>query len=197
MRDKNKQIVLAAGLGLSWIGVALWQWETFQEPVRAPLTNVSGVASVGKPAKNKTAALRVNLELLASARAQREATFTTPRNVFAVPRQDGTLTVGREIGEGLEAAPMPVLETGLAQQATAASSPYRYLGFMRMGEGRKSARDVAILSKDEEVVVVKVGDHVEDRLVLKKITPESVTMMDTAAHLEHTVPLSEESAAQP
>lgn len=197
MIDKNKQILLAAGLGLSWVGVALWQWGTFQEPVRAPLTNVSGVASVGKPAKEKTAVLRVNLELLASARAQREATFTTPRNVFAVPRQDGTLAVGREVGEAVEVVPVPVLEPGLAPHATTASSPYRYLGFMRMGEGRKSAKDVAILSKDEEVVVVKVGDHVEDRLILKRITPESVTIMDTAAHHEHTVPLSEEPAPQP
>jgi hypothetical protein len=195
MMDKNKQILLAGGLALLWIGLALWQWDTSKEPERAPLSNVSGVASVGKPAKEKTPALRVQLELLASARAQREATFTTPRNVFAVPRQDGTLRVGHETGEAVQVA--QPLEPGSPQQATAESSPYRYLGYMRMGEGRKSARDIAILSKDEEVVIVKVGDHVEDRLVLKKITSESVTIMDTAAHLEHTLPLSEESAARP
>jgi hypothetical protein len=194
--DKQKKIWLVSGLGLLWVGVALWQWGTLKEPVREPLTNVSGAASVGKPGKEGAATLRVNLELLASARAQREATFTAPRNIFAVPRQDGTLTVAQDGGVAPQRVQNSALDPLLAQPAVE-SSPYRYLGFLRMGEGRTKAKDVAVLSKDEEVMVVKVGDHVEDRLVLKKITPDSVTIMDTAARMEHTVPLSEESPVQP
>jgi hypothetical protein len=56
---------------------------------------------------------------------------------------------------------------------------------------------VAVLSKNnEDVVVVKVGDRVEEHLVLKAITPESVTIRDTGANIDQTVPLSEEPPVQ-
>jgi hypothetical protein len=53
-----------------------------------------------------------------------------------------------------------------------------------------------VLSKNEEVLAVKVGERIEDHLVLKAITPESVTIRDTGAQVEHTVPLSEEPPGQ-
>ncbi|MBI3357543.1 MAG: hypothetical protein HY038_12390, partial [Nitrospirae bacterium] len=139
--------------------------------------------------------LRVNLELLASARTQREATFTAPRNIFAVPRPDGTLPVDNEAAQVNQQN--PVSEQASLQQAAAAElSQYRYLGFLRMGETRKKNRDIAVLSKNDDVLVVKVGDHVEDHLVLKAITEESVTIRDTGARIDQTVPLSEEPPAQ-
>jgi hypothetical protein len=92
----------------------------------------------------------------------------------------------------------PVSEEIVAQQAAAVElAQYKYLGFLRMSEGRNRNKDVAVLSKNEEVVVVKVGDRVEDHLVLKAITPESVTIRDTGARIEQTLPLSEEPAPQP
>jgi hypothetical protein len=194
--DARQKTILAALLGLIWTGLVLWQWGTFEEPARAPLTNVSGLPASGQGIREKTQGIRVNLGLLAAARTQREATFTAPRNIFAVPRSDGTLPVG---GEAIPAVPAAaVSDQTLAEQAAAVElAQYRYLGYLRMSEGRNRKKDVAVLSKNEEVMVVKVGDRVEDHLVLKAITPESVTIRDTGARIEQTLPLSEESPPQP
>src|SRR5215203_7134784 len=192
--DAKKKTLLAVLLGTAWLGVAVWEWETFKEPVRVPLAHVTGAAMGGRPVKDQSSGLRVNLEVLATARHLREATFTAPRNIFAVARPDGAVQAGSQAvqsaGAHQQAAQL------LAQQAAVNElAQYRYLGFLRMGERQK--KDVAVLSKNEEVVVVKVGDHVEDHLVLKAITPESVTIRDTAARIEQTLPLSEDVPDQP
>lgn len=193
--DAKKKSLLAVVLGLVWMGLVMWQWGTFTETVRVPLTNVSGPPSAGHSAKGKSGGLRVNLELLASARTQREETFTTPRNIFAVPRPDGTLPVAGD-GSPIRNSTEQPQERMLAQQmAVTELSQYRYLGFLRMGESRK--KDIAVLSKNEDVIVVKVGDHVDDHLILKTITPESVIIRDTGARIEQTVLLSEEPPLQP
>jgi len=193
--DAKKKALLASILGFAWVGLAFWQWGELKEPVRVPLTNVTGPASSGQLTKTKTNGLRVNLELLASAHTQREATFTAPRNIFAVPSPDGTFPVGN--GSAQVSQQEPVSEQALLQQAVAAElAQYRYLGFLRMGESRKKNKDIAVLSKNEEVVVVKVGDHVDEHLVLKAITPESVIIRDTGTRIDQTVPLSEETPVQ-
>lgn len=193
--DAKKKTILASGLGLLWVGLAVWQWGALKEPVRVPLTNVTGPASSGQLTKTKASGLRVHLELLASARTQREATFTAPRNIFAVPSPDGTFPVGTDAVQVSRQDSSS--EQALLQQAAAAElAQYRYLGFLRMGESRMKNKDIAVLSKDEDVVVVKVGDHVEEHLVLKAITPESVTIRDTGTRIDQTVPLSEEPPAQ-
>ena len=193
--DAKRKAVLAAALAVAWIGLAVWQWEAMKEPIRVPLTNVTGPASSGQLTKTKASSLRVNLELLASARTQREATFTAPRNIFAVPNPDGTLPVGNEAAQVSELG--PVSDQALLQQAAVVElAQYRYLGFLRVGESRKKNKDIAVLSKNEDVVVVKVGDHVEEHLVLTAITPESVTIRDIGTRIDQTVPLSEEPPAQ-
>lgn len=196
MTHQKKQI-LAAVLILLWGGVAFWQWKSWEEPVHVPLTNVTGSATVGQSVATKGAGTRVKIELLASADAQRKATFTTPRNIFAVPTPEGTLPVPP--GQGVENRPEPgvenrqppVSEKTVQQQMTEAQvSPYRYLGFLRMGDNRQ--RDMAVLGKDDEVMVLKVGDRVEEHLVIKAITSESVTFHDTATRVTQTVPLSDD-----
>lgn len=192
--DAKKKALLASVFGLVWVGLGVWQWGALKEPVRVPLTNVTGAASSGQLMKTKTSGLRVNLELLALARTQREANFTAPRNIFAVPSPDGTLPVANETAQVSQQD--PASEQALLQQAAAELAQYRYLGFLRMGENRKKNKDIAVLSKNEDVMVLKVGDHVEEHLVLKAITPESVTIRDTGARIDQTVPLSEEPPAQ-
>jgi hypothetical protein len=193
--DAKKKTVLAAALAIAWIGLAVWQWGTMKEPVRVPLTNVTGPASASQLAKTRMSGLRVNLELLASARTQRAETFAAPRNIFSLARPGGTLPSGNEVPQLSELGPTP--EQALLQQAVATElAQYRYLGYLRVGESRKKNKDVAVLSKNDEVVVVKVGDHVEDHLVLKAITPESVTIRDTGSLIDQTVPLSEEPPVQ-
>ena len=191
--DAKKKTFLAAGLGLVWAGLAVWQWGTWKEPVRVPLTNVTGAASAGQ--LQKASGLRVNLELLASSRTQREAMFTAPRNIFAVPTPEGTLPVGDEFAVRDEPNPasgpvpgQPAAGDELAQ--------YRYLGFLRMGERRQANKDIAVLSKNDEVMIVKVGEHLAEHVVLKTISAESVTLRDTGTRVEQTVPLSEETPGQ-
>lgn len=185
--------MLAAVLLLAWVGLAAWQWGAWKEPIRVPLTNVTGLASTDRHTETKGSGLRVNLKLLTSAHTERGATFTAPRNIFALPSSDGTLPVANEAAsQVVQQEPSP--EQALLQKAVSAELvQYKYLGFLRLGEDRKKNKDIAVLSKNEGVVVGKVGDRVEGHLVLKAITPESVTIRNTDANIDQSVPLSEES----
>jgi hypothetical protein len=140
--------------------------------------------------------LRVNLGLLDAAKIQREATLTVRRNIFASPERDGAQQGGGQPGSPQVLDPNSV--EALQQQAAAVElSQYRYLGFLRMADSRKRNAHMAILSKNEEVVVVKAGDRFDQRLLLKTITPESVVIRDTGARIEQTVPMSEEPTVEP
>lgn len=194
--DLRRKIILAAVLLLVWIGLAIWQWGTWKEPTRTPLVNVTGRAFATGQAKTNRSGLHVNLELLESARTEREATYTAPRNIFALPSSDGKLPVVNEsVSQAVLSESSPA-QNILQQVVSAEPSQYKYLGFLRLGEGRKKSKDIAVLSKNEEVVVGKVGDRVEDHLVLKDITSESVTIRDTGSSIDQTVPLSEELPPQ-
>jgi hypothetical protein len=194
--DLRRKIILAAVLLLVWIGLAIWQWGTWKEPTRTPLINVTGGAFATGQAKTNRSGLHVNLELLESARTEREATYMAPRNIFALPSSDGKLPVVNEAASQAVLPESSPAQTILEQAVAAEPSQYKYLGFLRLGEGRKKSKDIAVLSKNEEVVVGKVGDRVEDHLVLKDITSESVTIRDTGSRIDQTVPLSEELPPQ-
>jgi hypothetical protein len=138
--------------------------------------------------------LHVNLDLFASTGIQRQATFTVPRNIFALPRADGTFAAGNV----QDSVNQPASAETLAQQDNALEfEQYRYLGFLRVGESRRTNKDIAILRKDDEVLVLKVGDRVDDHLILKAINSESATIRNTETHTDQTVPLSEESSEKP
>ena len=107
--DAKRKALIATGLVAIWGGLAYWQWVAMPDPVHAPLANVSGKAAVSVRAISPSGGLRVHLEQLASARTQREATFTTPRNIFAVPGSDGTLSVVGDV-IGSQAVPDQVRE---------------------------------------------------------------------------------------
>ena len=201
MTDQKKQL-LAASLILLWGGVAFWQWRSWEEPVHVPLTNVTtSHATVGSAPPTKGTGTRVRIELLASVDAQRKATLTTPRNIFAVPTPEGTLPAVQEQGaehnpeQNAETTQPLVSEKTVQQQITEAHvAPYRYLGFLHMGDTHQ--KDMAVLGKDDEVMVRKVGDHVEDHLVIKAITSESVTFHDTATRVNQTVQLSDDTPVE-
>lgn len=191
--DAKRKALIAIGLVALWGGVAYWQWGARPDPVRMPLTNTSGQASSRARPISRTGGLRVHLEQLASARTQREATFTAPRNIFAAPGSDGTLSAagdGSDGGQTNQASEQTLLQ----QSASLELDQYRYLGFVRMGESATRAGNTAVLSKNEEVVIGRVGQYVERHLVVKAITPESVTLRDTRARVDHTVPLTEDAA---
>jgi len=137
--------------------------------------------------------LHVQLDFLAAARTQREMTFTLPRNIFAPPRNDdsGAASANQsEFDAGSEQA--------LRQQAALAElALFHYLGFVRLDEGLRKKGEMAVLTKDDDLHVVRTGETVEDYIVVKAITQESVTLQDRQSRVEHTILLSEEAPLQP
>jgi hypothetical protein len=194
--NAKKKAILAVSLIVLWAGLAVWQWRLLEEPVHIPLSNVTGFPSVGRHAKTEgTGGLRVNLDLLALIDRQRQTTFTVSRNIFAMPRPDGTFSAG--IDPAFTGQRGSASAETLAQQTTAVElEQYRYLGFLRVGEGGRNNNDMAVLRKDDEVLVLKVGDRVDDHLILKRITAENVTIRDTGTRMDQTVPLSDEPIGQ-
>ncbi|MEQ1679219.1 MAG: hypothetical protein ABL983_21950 [Nitrospira sp.] len=190
--DAKKKTILATSLLLLWAGLTVWQWRLLQEPVRVPLTNIAGHPSVGQRAGT---GLHVNLHLFSSTSLQRQATFTVPRNMFSMPRPDGTFVTGNDQTSvnqpGLYSA-----ETSTEQEEKLELEQYRYLGFLRVGKGRRENKDIAVLKKDDEVLMLKVGDRVDDHLILKAINSESVTIRDTGTHVDQTVSLSDKLSGQ-
>ena len=181
MDIRRKKILVLAALGTLWVALFLWQWQSFEEPVRVPLTNVSGASA--SPARAGTDNLHVQLDLLAAARTQREMVFATPRNIFALP-STGAMNASR---------PVEVPEASLRQQAVAAElAQFHYLGFVRTGEEWQKKQEMAVLTKNDDLHVVKAGETIDKHVVVKAITQESVTLVDRESRLEYTVLLSEE-----
>ncbi len=130
--------------------------------------------------------LHVHLDLLAAARTQREMVFATPRNIFALP---SAMSVPQP-------APSETADRALRQQSIATElAQFHYLGFVRTGEEWEKKQDMAVLTKNDDLHVVRKGETVEDHVVVKTITQESVTLFDKDSHLEYTVLLSEEPQA--
>jgi len=193
--ETRQKMILATSLVLLWAGLAAWQWRLMDEPARVPLTNITGPAFSGQQAEAIGTSWRVNVGLLASAGVQREASFTAPRNIFAAPRPDGSLPLSQ--GLGLENQQESVSNETVVEHVEAeASAQYRYLGFLRMGESRQKNNAMAVLRKDDDVMMLKIGDHVDNHLILRAITAESVTMRDTETRMDKTVLLSEETVEQ-
>jgi hypothetical protein len=166
-----------------------------EEPVRMPLTNVTGHPSSGRQAAATGTDWRVNLGLLTSTSLQREASFAAPRNIFAAPRSDGSLPFNQDTA--VENRHDSVSDETVAEHVEAEeSSPYRYLGFLRIGESRRKNKDIAVVRKGDEVMILRVGDHIDDHVILRAITAESVTMRDTDTRMEKTVLLSDETMEQ-
>jgi hypothetical protein len=193
MTTNQKKITALVALGLLWGGIIAWEWLAVEEPVRVPLTNVSGPASTPRAPRGTVEGLHVQLDLLAAARTQREMTFTLPRNIFAPPRPDDS---------GVAHADKPELDPGSEQalrhqEVLAGLAQFHYLGFVRMEQGLQKNRELAVLTKNDDLHVVGAGETVEDHVVVKAITQESVTLQDRRSRVEHTVLLSEEAPLQP
>jgi len=185
----QKKVAALVGLGLLWGGVFAWEWLTVEEPVRVPLTNVTGPASTSKPTHGRVDELHVQLDFLAAARNQREMSFTPPRNIFAPPFPDDS---------GAAHSTRPEFDVGseqaLRQQAALEKlALFHYLGFVRMEEGSRKKGEMAVLTKNADLLVVQKGETVEDHVVVKAITQESVTLQDRQSRVEHSVLLSKEA----
>lgn len=128
-RVSKNQGMLLLTLVVFWIGLLIWQFDHSNEQARVPLTHVSGQRATSKtPQAASSGNLQVHLERLAAIKGQREATFSTPRNIFAslLPQVEPVAVPppaprrGRSRGPA-KAAPPPVLEPlGEPQEQTAA-----------------------------------------------------------------------------
>jgi hypothetical protein len=193
MTTNQKKIAALVALGLLWGGIIAWEWLVVEEPVRVPLANVSGPASTPRATRGTVDGLHVQLDLLAAARTQREMTFTLPRNIFAPPRPDDS-----GVARANQSEFDPEAEEGLRQQEVLAGlAQFHYLGFVRMEEGWRKKGELAVLTKNDDLHVVRAGETVEEHVVVKAITQESVTLQDRQSRVEHTVLLSEEAPLQP
>lgn len=180
MDGRRKKMLALAALGSLWGGLLLWQWLSWEDPVHVPLTNVSGPAAASAAVSDH---LHVQLDLLAAARTQREMVFSTPRNIFALP---SVVTVNSSV-------PVDVPDAASRQQAIAADlAEFHYLGFVRTGEEWQKKQDMAVLTRNDDLHVVKAGEIIDKHVVVKSITQESVTLLDRDSRLEYTVLLSEE-----
>jgi len=187
----QKQLLVMLALGGVWVGLLMWRLVSTEEPARAPLVHVTGQAAHQTVAQGKRGAtLRVDLDLLAASRTQREATFATPKNIFSLARTEGPQTASSE-------PPLPVnrpltTEEQLSQQATAADlAQFRYLGFFYLGSLRREGREIALLVKNEDLHIVRAGEIIQQRVLVKSITPTAVTLQETHSLVEQTVPLAE------
>ncbi|OQW37803.1 MAG: hypothetical protein A4E19_12335 [Nitrospira sp. SG-bin1] len=192
--DVQKKTILAASLLFLWVGLAVWQWREVQEPVRVPLTNVTGPLSGVRSGEMKRPSLQVRLDLLTSMGLQRQTNFTEPRNIFSTLSPDGSVTTGDAATSVNQHSTSAEIQT--QQEDILESEQYRYLGFLRVGAATRKNNDIAVIKKDDEVLVLKAGDQIDDRRILKAITHESVTIRDIDTHVDHTVTLSEESSEQ-
>ena len=69
MTTNQKKVAALAALGLLWGGILAWEWLAVEEPVRVPLTNVSGPASTPRAPRGTVDGLHVQLDLLGQAGA--------------------------------------------------------------------------------------------------------------------------------
>jgi hypothetical protein len=187
MDVRGKKLLALMTLASLWAGLLIWQFLNWEGSVRVPLANVTGTGGRALHSPNGMDGLHVQLDLLAAARTQREMTFATPRNIFALPSAAAVNEV-KVSDVSPESADRAVL-----QQAVAAElSQFHYLGFVRTGEEWQRKHDLAVLTKNDDVHVVKKGETVENHVVVKTITRESVTLLDKDSRLEYTVLLLEE-----
>jgi hypothetical protein len=193
--DAKQKTIAAAVLLAAWAGLTVWQWGTWKEPARVPLMNVTGPSVATRAATRTGNTVHVNLERLTAARDQQQVAFATLRNIFALPSQDGTLPNPADTVAATQLDQAD--DQALLQQARSTElAQYKYLGFLRLGEHPTQRKPIAVLSKNEEVIIGKVGDQVEAHVVLTAVTPESVTIRDTGTGVDHTLPLSEEQPVQ-
>ena len=183
MDAQRKKIMALVVLGVLWTGLVLWEVLSWEQPVRVPLTNVTGPGGGTLHSHRGVDGLHVNLDVLAAARTQREMVFAAPRNIFALP---SAVSVNQP-------APSDASDRASRQQSISAElSQFHYLGFVRTGEPWEKKQDMAVLTKNDDLHLVRKGETVEAHVVVKTITQESVTLIDKDSRLEYTVLLSEE-----
>jgi hypothetical protein len=196
MTRRSQWLTLVLLLGI-WAGVAIWVIAAAPEPQRVPLAYVTGKADRAKASRPKAGTgLKVNLDLLAAARRRAEEAFVAPKNIFApLPTEKVALTHAKRPAPTPPLAPAvaapavpppPSPEELAAQAARQELAQFRYLGYLS-----RDGREEAFLSKGKELYIVRTNETIEQRVLVKTVTPSGVTLQEPRSQVERTVPLVE------
>ena len=223
--SKNQGLLLLT-LVVLWIGLLVWQFGHSSEQERVPLTHVSGQRTVGKApvAAASGGNLQVHLERLAAIKGQREATFSTPRNIFAsllppepvVPPPPAPRR-GRGRGPAKLASPAeePVVEAPQNEEEPTVEEPkgptpeeierlriatelnqFRYVGFMAVGGGSQKKKNMAVVVKNDEMHVVQVGEVIAGEVLVKAVSMSEITLQDVASKITQVIPVTDAPGAE-
>ncbi|MCS6288461.1 MAG: hypothetical protein H8K10_05715 [Nitrospira sp.] len=224
--SKNQGLLLMT-LVVLWIGLLVWQFGHFSEQERVPLAHVSGQRAVGKApaAAASSGNLHVHLERLAAIKGQREATFSTPRNIFAslLPPEPVVApppAPRRGRGRGLAKPPSPAEEPVVEAPQNEEQEPmveepkgptpeeierlriatelnqFRYVGFMAVGGGSQKKKNMAVVVKNDEMHVVQVGEVIAGEVLVKAVSMSEITLQDVASKITQVIPVTDAPGAE-
>ena len=202
MTKRAQWLTLCILLGI-WAGVAIWVVADAPEPQRVPLRYVTGRASRTEAIRSEAGGgLKVNRDLLAAARRRADKAFVAPKNIFALlptektentermarPRAKPPAPVpARAPAVAAPVVPPPPSPEELAAQAVRQElDQFRYLGYLS-----RDGRVQAFLSKGKELYIVKSDEMIEQRVLVKTVTPTGVTLQDPRSRVERTIQLVE------
>ena len=215
-RISKNQILWLSSLVALWIGLLIWQFGYSTEPARVPLTNVSGPKAGGRaPATSASGSLQVNLERLAAIKGQRQATFSTPRNIFAsllpppepVSIPEPAPRRGRSRGPAKPAPPPEPAEPPMEEEKgpsaedierlriTTELNLYRYVGFMAVGDGPQKKKSMAVVIKDDEMHLLQVGDTIAGEVLIKAMSSTEITLQHLASKITQQIPVTADPGA--
>ncbi len=203
-------LLLLSGL---WAGLLLWRIADTPEPTRVPLKYVTGQAASREDGRGKPAAgMKIRMDLLEAGRRQAAGTFVAPKNIFAPLLREApkVKVAGTRPGPSSPPSPPDVAQAPAAptnvvpvappgptpeelaaqaalQAAQAELAQYRYLGYLS-----RQGRQEAFLSKGKELLIVRAGETIEQRVLVKAVSPTGVSLQETRANVEKTILLAGE-----
>src|SRR5438034_9477199 len=179
----TRWIALLVLLGI-WAGASLWVFTESPEPQRVPLTYVSGQKAKREVSRGKPeSGLKIQLALLAANRQRTEKALGSPKNIFA-PVFPGVGSL--DMPSAMSNAAAPVIQQTPEEIALQAGrqelAQFRYLGYLSRG-----GRDEAFLAKGNTLHIAKTGETIEQRILVKAISPSGVMLQETSSKAEQLV----------
>ena len=191
------QWTVLLSLGVTWAGLVVWTVLVAPDPQRAPLKFVTGQAASREAGRGQASTgLRIRMDLLEAGRKMAAGTCMPPKNIFASLEPDDPEAKFAKGHRAPHPAPPPAVplpppgptpEELAAQAARAELGQFRYLGFLS-----RQSKSEAFLSKGKELHIVQTGDTIEQRVLVKAVTPASVTLQETRSQVERAVLLAGE-----
>ena len=182
MTARTRWTALLILLGI-WAGAALWVFTQSSEPQRVPLTYVSGQKAKREASRGRSGSgLKIQLALLDANRQRTEKALGSPKNIFApvFPGQ-GSFDMA-----GAVSNPVPVIQLTPEELALQAGrqelAQFRYLGYLSRG-----GRDEAFLAKGNALHIAKTGETIDQRILVKAISPSGVMLQETSTKTEQFV----------